>query len=114
MEKDSKRINRLSFINYEKIAEDLKLGNNFLTIRELNNRQQYGIFKTFGGYVNSIKIGGSAKGKYARLVIENNYKLHKVIIWASEYERFKDLLKDCEKKIIILKLWDYKQQKKAM
>jgi DNA polymerase-3 subunit alpha len=99
--KIQKELTGLSFINYEKIAEDLKLGNNFLTVRDLNNRQQFGIFKTFGGYVNSIKVGGSAKGKYARLVIENNYKLHKVVIWASEYERFKDLLKDCEKKIII-------------
>merc|ERR1712194_284400 len=41
--KIQKELTGLSFINYEKIAEDLKLGNNFLTIRELNNRQQYGI-----------------------------------------------------------------------
>jgi hypothetical protein len=35
------------------------------------------------------------------MVIENNYKLHKVIIWADDYAKFKDLLKGCEKKIIL-------------
>jgi hypothetical protein len=48
-----------------------------------------------------MKVGNTAKGKYARLVIENNYKLHKVIIWANEYSKFKDLLKGCEKRIIL-------------
>ncbi len=91
----------LSFIDYRSIAEDETLDNNFLTIREINTRHQYGIFKTFGGYVTQMKVGNTSKGKYARLVVENNYKLHKVIIWASEYENFKDLLKGCEKRIIL-------------
>ena len=91
----------MSFINYEQVAEEQDCGNNFLTTRDLNNRQQRGIFKSFGGYVTQCKIGNTKNGKYARLVIENNYKLHKIIMWADEYENFKDLLKGCEKKIIL-------------
>jgi DNA polymerase-3 subunit alpha len=99
--KKQKELTGLSFINYEEIAVSLKVGNNFLTTRDLNNRQQRGIFKTFGGYVNSVKVANTAKGKYARLVIENNYKLYKIIIWADEYENFKNELKVCEKNIIM-------------
>lgn len=96
-----KDLTGLSFINYEHIAEEQGCGNNFLTTRDLNNRQQRGIFKSFGGYVTSCKVGNTKKGKYARLIVENNYKLHKVIIWSEEYERLKDQLKGCEKKIIL-------------
>ena len=46
-------------------------------------------------------VGNTKNGKYARLVIENNYKLHKVIIWADEYEIHRDALKNCEKKIVL-------------
>ena len=99
--KKQKELTGLSFINYEQIAEEQNCGNNFLATRDLNNRQQRGIFKSFGGYVTQCKVGNTKKGKYARLVIENNYKLHKIIMWADEYENFKDLLKGCEKKIIL-------------
>ena len=99
--KRQKELTGLSFINYEQVAEEQDCGNNFLTTRDLNNRQQSGIFKSFGGYVTQCKVGNTKKGKYARLVIENNYKLHKVIIWADEYESYKDLLKNCEKRIIL-------------
>jgi DNA polymerase-3 subunit alpha len=99
--KRQKELTGLSFINYEQIAEEGGYGNNFLKNRELNTRQQKGIFKTFGGYVTMCKIGNTKKGKYARLVIENNYKLHKVIIWADEYQNFSAELKGCEKKIMI-------------
>ena len=96
-----KDLTGLSFINYEHIAEEQGCGNNFLTTRDLNNRQQGGIFKSFGGYVTLCKVGNTKKGKYARLIVENNYKLHKVIMWPEEYENFKDQLKGCEKKIIL-------------
>tara|TARA_R110002073_G_scaffold148366_1_gene301490 strand:+ start:5472 stop:7499 length:2028 start_codon:yes stop_codon:yes gene_type:complete len=96
-----KDLTGLSFINYEQVAEEQDCGNNFLTTRDLNNRQQRGIFKSFGGYVTLCKVGNTKKGKYARLIIENNYKLHKVIIWPEEYENFKDQLKGCEKKIVL-------------
>jgi DNA polymerase-3 subunit alpha len=99
--KRQKELTGLSFINYEQVAEEQDCGNNFLTTRDLNNRQQYGIFKSFGGYVVQCKIGNTKNGKYARLVIENNYKLHKVIMWADEYGIHKDLLKGCEKKIVL-------------
>ena len=99
--KRQKELTGLSFINYEQIAEEQDCGNNFLTTRDLNNRQQRGIFKSFGGYVTLCKVGNMKKGKYARLIIENNYKLHKIIMWPDEYEIFKDQLKGCEKKIIL-------------
>ena len=99
--KRQKELTGLSFIDYEDIAEQENFGNNFLTNRDLNNRQQMGIFKTFGGYITQCKIGNTRNGKYARLVIENNYKLHKVIMWADEYENFESILKGCEKKIML-------------
>ena len=99
--KIQKELTGLSFIDYEKIAQIEGCGENFLTIRESNTRQTRGIFKTFGGYVTSIKVGRSKSGKYARIVLENNYKLHRVIIWSDQYEEFKEELKDCEKKIMI-------------
>jgi len=99
--KRQKELTGLSFINYKQIADQQDLGNNFLSTRDLNNRQQYGLFKSFGGYVTQCKIGNTKNGKYARLVIENNYKLHKVIMWADEYEVHREALKGCEKKIVL-------------
>ena len=53
------------------------------------------------GYIVECKVGKSAKGRYARLTIEHNYKLFKLLIWSEEFSKFEKELTGCEKSLII-------------
>jgi DNA polymerase-3 subunit alpha len=74
-----KSLTGLVFIDYKKMANMFDLGNRWCTVLELSSRQDRGIYKGFGGYVVEFKEGQTKKGKYARMIIENNYKLYKII-----------------------------------
>jgi len=95
-----KELTGLAFVDYRKLAEDHGIETDFCTLQDLSG-QQKGIFRSFGGYVVECKIGKSKRGKYARIQIEHNYKMHKLIIWSEEYARFEEILKNCEKSFIV-------------
>lgn len=96
-----KKLTGLSFIDYEKVAAEIETNTKFLSQMEFSRKQDRGIFRTFGGYISEIRVGRSAKGQYARLTIEHNYKLIKVLLWSEEYAAFKDQLKGAEKKLVL-------------
>ena len=96
-----KKLTGLASIDYENISNDLEFETTFCSMQEFNQINDRAIFRSFGGYVVEAKIGRIKKGKYARLTIENNYKIFKVIVWPEEYSELEDQLKDCEKKLII-------------
>ncbi len=100
-QKQQKLLTGLSSINYEDIATMANIPSQFCVPREVNLRQDREIFRAFGGYVVEMKVGRSKRGKYARLTIENNYKLYKVLIWSGEFNKFEETLKGCEKKLIV-------------
>lgn len=99
--KQQKALTGLAHIDYRKIAEEEEIGGKFCSTSEFNSRQNSDIFRTYGGYIVECKIGKSAKGKYARLTIENNYKLFKLLIWSDEFKKFEKELTNCEKSLII-------------
>lgn len=99
--KQQKILTGLALIDYEKIAEENDINDRFLSMSEFNTKQYQEIFRTFGGYIVECKIARSVKGKYARLTIEHNYKLFRVMIWTEEYTKYKEELDNCEKKLII-------------
>ncbi len=99
--KQQKNLTGLSLINYEEVAKEYGFNGEFLTTLESNTRQNYDLFRTFGGYVLECRVSRGKKGNYARLTFEHNYKQFKVMIWTEEYNKFKDVLSDCEKAIII-------------
>lgn len=96
-----KELTGLAFVDYRKIVEDEGIDIDFCSLSELNEQQNREIFKSFGGYVVECKVGKSRRGKYARIQIEHNYKMYKVIIWSEEYARFEETLKNCEKSFIV-------------
>ena len=91
----------LAFIDYKELAAEVGIQSSFCTPIELSKPQERGIFRSFGGYVVECKVARSKNGQYAKLLVEHNYKLFKVLIWSDEYERFKDQLKSSEKSLII-------------
>ena len=99
--KQQKILTGLSLIDYSKIAKDYDIDTDFLTTQEFNTRQNYDLFRAFGGFVLECRVSRSVKGNYARLTIEHNYKQFKLMIWSDEYNKFKNELKDCEKSIIV-------------
>ena len=96
-----KKLIGLSFIDYKEIAEELGVETLFCSNQELTRNQQRGKIRAFGGYISEIRLGRSKKGQYARLTIESNYKIIKVLLWSDEYAKFKDQLKGAEKSLII-------------
>ena len=96
-----KKLTGLASFDYKEIAEGQGIESQFCSTRESNGRQEKSIFRAFGGYIVDVKIGKSAKGEYARLTIEHNYKLFKVMVWSNEFENFKDQIKGAEKNLIV-------------
>lgn len=96
-----KLLTGLALIDYQEMAIMSGIDTAFCNNLESSRAQERGIWRAFGGYVVECKISRSKNGAYAKLLIEHNYKLFKVMIWSDEYEKFKDQLKDCEKSLIV-------------
>lgn len=96
-----KKLTGLAFINYEEIVKESGIDGTFCTAKELSRNQDRGIFRSFGGYIVEVRLGRSKKGQYARLTIEQNYVLTKVLVWSEEFARFEDQLKNSEKSLIV-------------
>jgi DNA polymerase-3 subunit alpha len=96
-----KELTGLADVNYSEIASTMEIDTKFFTQIELNTKQGFGIFRLFGGYIVECKVSKSKKGKFARLTIEHNYKLFKLIVWSDEYMLYEKELTGCEKSIII-------------
>ena len=96
-----KNLTGLAFFDYKELAEEKCINPAFCSLSELTKPQERGIFRTFGGYVVECKVARSKNGQYAKLLIEHNYKLFKVLIWSEEYSILKDKLKGCEKSLIV-------------
>lgn len=96
-----KRLTGLAFIDYKEISEEIGFDSAFCTPSEVNGNQDRAIYRCFGGYIVEAKIGRSAKGEYARITIEHNYKLFKIMVWSEEYANFRSQIKGGEKSLII-------------
>lgn len=96
-----KKLTGLATINYEEICRDLEFESKFCSVSEFNQMNEKSIFRSFGGYIVDCKIGKTKKGKYARLTLEHNYKILKLIVWPEQYSEYEEQLKNCEKKLIV-------------
>jgi len=96
-----KSLTGLVFIDYNEIAQQNQLNGQWATTQELSSRQDRGIYRGFGGYVLEFKEGTIKKGKYARVVIENNYRMYDIIIWPEQYKELRNDLTGCEKSILL-------------
>ena len=96
-----KRLTGLATIDYEQILDENGFESQFCSVKEFNQQQAKGVFRSFGGYIVEAKMAKCKKGKYARLTIENNYKLIKVILWPEEFSKFEDQIKGSEKRLIV-------------
>ena len=91
----------LATVDYRKIAKQYGIEEDFLTIAEFNSRQDREIYRAFGGYIIECRVAKSKKGKYARLTVEHNYKLFKIMVWAEEYKKYEEQLLNCEKSLVV-------------
>lgn len=99
--RQQKILTGVAFINYDELSKEVGYTyGKFCTGAEFSFRQDRGIIRSFGGYVVECRIGRSKKGPYARLTIEHNYKMFKLMIWSEQYAEVKSKLKGCEKSFI--------------
>ena len=96
-----KKLTGLANIDYQAICEEKGIESSYLSAMEFSKPQVGKIFRAFGGYVVDVKVGRSKKGPYARITIENNYKLCKVLVWSDEFAEFGDIIKKSEKRLLI-------------
>jgi len=99
--KQQKTLSGLAFIDYKKIAEDEGFETPFCTVDEINRPQNKEIFRTFGGHVLEVKVGKTKRGKWARITIDNNYKIYSLMCWSDEFAEFGERLEMAEKSLII-------------
>ena len=96
-----KNLTGLAFIDYKGMVEEEDILTSFATGQELSRPQVGGIFRSFGGYIVECKIARSKNGQYAKLIVEQNYKMFKVLIWPEQYEALKSQLQGCEKSLVV-------------
>lgn len=96
-----KKLTGLAFIDYKEIAESCGIDTTFCTVNEANGKQERQIFRAFGGYIVEAKVGRSKKGEYARITIEHNYKLFKIMVWSEEFANFESQIKGSDKSLIV-------------
>lgn len=98
---NQKHLTGLAFIDYKELAEDMGIETPFCTALESTVPQENSITRAFGGYVVEVRISKSKRGDFARLTIEHNYKLFKMIVWSEEFKENKEAIKNSEKKLIL-------------
>jgi DNA polymerase-3 subunit alpha len=54
------------------------------------------------GYVVEVDVRNSAKGNFARIVLENNYDFYTVTVWAEQYEHFEDILLEAKDNLMLI------------
>lgn len=100
-----KRASGYCLFDYESLCEeylDVKDGV-FCDCSDLENYEEpdFGT-SMIGGYVLECEIKESKKGTFANLIIESNYNILKVVVWADIFDDVKKCLEDCEKNILLL------------
>lgn len=101
-----KKRSGFGFFNYE-----------YLVDKYLSDRVDQGVFSDLknieeiadsykiamiGGYVLEYEEKNSRKGTFARIILESNYEIIKVIIYAEIFDRCKDLVRTSEKNILLV------------
>lgn len=89
-----KKFTGISFPNFKEISKMKGVGIQHCSNRDISTNQNKGVSRSFGGYVMDIKTRRSSKGQFAFLTIENNYKIHKLIVWSNEYKVWKKSLEE--------------------
>lgn len=96
-----KKFTGIAFVDFEKLCEDNGIKTPYLTAIENSKRQDRGVFRSLGGYVTDIKVKKNAKGEFAFINIESNYKMYKLTIWSNEYENLKPFIDKCSNSFIL-------------
>ena len=83
------------------MAEENDINTMFCTVQESTQPQEKGLYRSFGGYIIEQKIGKIKGKKYARIQIEHNYRMFKLLIWPEQYGEFEEQLTGAEKSFIV-------------
>ena len=96
-----KNLTNLAFIDYKELASMVSKDVSYCKPSEISRRQDKTLFRSFGGYVVECKEGRSKRGTYAKILIENNYRMYKVLVWSEQYKDLREKLKGSEKSLMV-------------
>lgn len=74
----------------------------YFELRDAVSPQSRALEGSWGGYVVEFIERRSKNGNFAKLLIESNYQMFNVIVWNSEYEPYKEVLKQSEGKFLLM------------
>ena len=101
-----KKRSGFGFFNYEYLVDkylsdkvDQGVFSDLKNIEEIADSYKIAMI---GGYVLEYEEKNSRKGTFARIILESNYEIIKVIIYAEIFDRCKDLVRTSEKNILLV------------
>lgn len=106
-----KVLSGIAFFDYEELCSGLP--SPYFDPDTFNEEDSIKSCCAVGGYVLECVIRESKKGRFAKLVLENNYSMINVIVWAEQFEHFQDILETSEKTILVMNgviQWDKRNQ----
>lgn len=100
-----KRLCGVAFFEYQTLCDNLNTPEyDFYEVEEIkkwgDNIMSTKV--TIAGYVIDVIVRDSKKGEYADILIESNYNFIYIKIWAEKWIHLKSILKEGEKKILII------------
>jgi len=86
-------------ISYEQLVKQHKFKDYSSDVQDMDLHS----YVSVAGMVTSCKVKNSPKiGDFAILEMNCNNKVNNVVIWSETFEQFKEIILDCENKIVIL------------
>ncbi|MFW6273029.1 MAG: DNA polymerase III subunit alpha, partial [bacterium] len=96
-----KRLSGIAFFNYPELCDNL-LDRIYVDPVKFEEESSVNDSAGIGGYVLDVELKSSKKGRFSKLLIENNYSMMNVLIWPEQFERFEELISESKKTLLFI------------
>ncbi len=95
-----KLLSGIAFFDYEELC--VEVNKPYFDPDTFNDEDSLKSNCVIAGYVVECSIKESKKGRMARIILENNYSMMNVLVWAEQFDRYQEQIESCEKTIMII------------
>lgn len=95
-----KLLSGIAFFDYEELC--VEVNKPYFDPDTFNDEDSLKSNCVIAGYVVECNIRDSKKGRMAKIILENNYSMMNVLIWAEQFDRFQEQIEGCDKTIMII------------
>jgi DNA polymerase III alpha subunit len=95
-----KLLSGIAFFDYEELC--VEVNKPYFDPDTFNDEDSLKSNCVIAGYVVECNIRESKKGRMAKIILENNYSMMNVLIWAEQFDRYQEQIENCDKTIMII------------